>query len=524
MIFFSMLLTLNLTILIATVAALLIHRSRFANSSKQLLVRLAFTTAIVAPIAIAMANSYFEPKNIFEPPVQIAASAPKIESTVMTKSATNSAKIAATTETFGLLTLAFMTLTAGAALFRLVILIRDRRRLANLCADAITLRQIGTIKIQLSRETQTPFAARYARRALIVIPEILVGTDAMTVAIHHELQHHRQRDLQWSALLEVSRLIAGWNPLVLRALERIEEIDELACDENLLGRGQIEVKRYANGLFEAALAITNNREAAFKLAGTARMATSPNFLKRRIEMTLTRKLNSPNRKIAMTLATLAIVITTAATAWAGQGLIKDRRISQSQAEAYAKRINSDIPIVINKRVLKYLNLATGTPRTRFYMRNALKRMKTYQPMIEAKLKSANLSRDLLAVPAMESGFQNTETPTSAGIWQFIPETARRYGLQVDDTHDERLDAARETDAAVAYLSHLQSLFQNDWMLSLLSYNAGESTVQELIAKTGERDIFKLADEGKIASEENANYVAKFIVALIVINNPGLVNE
>jgi beta-lactamase regulating signal transducer with metallopeptidase domain len=523
MIAVTLLIGLNLTLVIASAITLLLHGSEIRASAKQQLVRFAFVIALVSPIIATLASRTFEPVNIFEPPIQVAANSPKSDQPVIVTTATaNSADMKMATERASYAALIFALLTTGAAALRLLRLFKDKRTLARLSRQAFTLRRLGRLKIQLSSQTRTPFAARHLNEALIVIPESLIGTDAMSVAIHHELQHHRQNDLQWNALLEVARLIAGWNPLVRKALERSEEIDELACDENLLGRGQMDVNRYANGLFEAALATQNHRQDAVRLAGTARMATSPNFLKRRIEMTLQEK--KPQKTFVTFATTAAIVLITGATAWAGQGLIKDRRVSQAQAESYAKKINSSIPIVINKRVLKYLNLATGTPRTRFYMRNALKRMKQYQPMIESKLAAAGLPNDLLAVPAVESGYQNHETMIAAGLWQFVPDTARRYGLQVDDLKDERLDPAKETDAAIAYFAHLQSIFQNDWMLSLLSYNAGEKTVQEIVAKTGERDVFKLADEGKIPNEENANYVAKFIVALIIINNPNLVAE
>ena len=322
-----------------------------------------------------------------------------------------------------------------------------------------------------------------------MIPENFIWKpDALDIAIRHELQHHRSHDLQWNLLLEATRLIAGWNPLLRRALERVEELDELACDENLLGRGRIDVKRYARCLFEVAVALTNRDET--KLAGTARMATSRTFLKRRIEMTLHKTTTSKMKTI---FSAIAIVATTATAAWASEGLIKDRRVSETKASSYAKKLN----VPMNKRILKYLNFATGTPRNRFYMRNALKRMKNYRTMIEGKLSIAGLTQDLVALPLMESGYQNTETPTSAGLWQFIPETARKYGLVVDESTDERLDAEKETDAAIKYIAHLQTMFQNDLMLSLLSYNAGE---------------------------KNANYNAKYVASLIIVNNPSLVSE
>ncbi len=522
--------------LIAMIATKLSRkRNAIRNSAKQLLSRALLLSVLVAPVGSMVASNLFAPANLFEPAVQIAATASnqdfktsQISTPFLTLRLSNSDKILKQKKFVLTLALSLVALTFVSAALRLIRIQKDKRKLRQISESAFTIRHLRKVKIQVSEKISVPFAARLSGEALILLPQnLLQNPHALIITTRHELQHHRQNDLQWNNLLEAARFIAGWNPLVCFWLERIEEIDELACDENLLGRGRIDVKRYAVCLYEAALAAQTTRDIA-RLAGTARMATSRQFLKRRIQMTLSfhTQGEKKSQRFLTALALSATLLATTATAWTVEGLIKDRRISLSQAESLKNRaqLKGGIPIVVNKRVLNYLNLATGSPRARFYMRNALKRMKSLKPMIEAKLASANMPYDVFALAAMESGFQNTETMTSAGIWQFVPETGRRYGLQVDDVKDERLDVERETDAAIAYLSHLQSLFKNDWMLSLLSYNMGESSVQDIVDATGERNVFKLADDGKLMRDENANYVPKFMAALIVINNPNLVNE
>ena len=61
------------------------------------------------------------------------------------------------------------------------------------------------------------------------------------------------------------------------------------------------------------------------------------------------------------------------------------------------------------------------------------------------------------------------TAGAAGIWQFMPDTARRYGLRVDDAIDERLDFVKATDAAMRYLNNLHTIF-GDWTLVAAAYN------------------------------------------------------
>jgi soluble lytic murein transglycosylase-like protein len=358
---------------------------------------------------------------------------------------------------------------------------------------------------------------------LVFIPEALLADwTSMKMALHHELQHIRSGDLSWAWLPEVARAVAGWNPFVRYWMDRIEEQDELACDEALLGRRGFDHRAYATCLYEVARAATQTERIA-RPSGTVGMAVAPNFLKRRIEMSLQEMRPTSNWSGRILVAALTTV--TAFSAWAGKGLISDRRITERAAQEYAKKAqaSSEIPIVVNEQVLHWLNQTTATSRKRFWMRNALKRMRTFEPMIRAKLAAAQLPAELMAVPLIETGYQNTETTTAAGIWSFVPQTARNFGLEVSDERDERMDPVKETEAAVRYYLSLQKRF-SDWNLSLLSYNAGESQVEKWVLTSGIRDVYRLADEGVITNQENKNYVPKLMAALIIMKNPDLVRD
>lgn len=173
-----------------------------------------------------------------------------------------------------------------------------------------------------------------------------------------------------------------------------------------------------------------------------------------------------------------------ATAFASKGLVQDRRVNIIQAKAMAVRAQSEtgFPVVVNDLVLKQLNRYIGTPEGREFMRNSLQRMENYKVTVGEYLQKYGVPTEIMAVPIIESGYQNlTEqqsgTPMkAAGLWQFIPSTARNFGLRVDDQKDERLDVSLNTDAAMRLLQSDKLRFK-DWHLSALAYNMGENAVR-----------------------------------------------
>ncbi len=106
--------------------------------------------------------------------------------------------------------------------------------------------------------------------------------------------------------------------------------------------------------------------------------------------------------------------------------------------------------------------------------------------------AAGVPTELLSVGWVESRFSPSAlSPKGArGIWQLMPATARRYGLEVTPRRDDRTDLVHSTRAAARYLADLNRQF-GDWLLALAAYNAGPQRVETAIGRAGSRNFWQL---------------------------------
>jgi membrane-bound lytic murein transglycosylase D len=153
----------------------------------------------------------------------------------------------------------------------------------------------------------------------------------------------------------------------------------------------------------------------------------------------------------------------------------------------------------------------------------LNRMGKYESMISQKLAQRGMPQDLIYLAMIESGFNpKAQSPARAsGLWQFIGETGRRYGLTVSRRLDERNDPAKATDAALAYLSDLHKRF-GSWYLAAAAYNTGENRVGRIMREVTGRERGTDADYYRIANrlpQETRDYVPKLIAAARIAKEP-----
>lgn len=177
----------------------------------------------------------------------------------------------------------------------------------------------------------------------------------------------------------------------------------------------------------------------------------------------------------------------------------------------------------HERVQYWMSYFTG--RSRWHFERYIERAGRYDSMIRTRLGAAGLPQDMIYLAMIESGFaQSIRSRAGAmGLWQFMPETGRRYGLAVDNWVDERRDPFMATDAAIRFLSELNHRF-GSWYLAAAAYNSGPGKIQRGLARgdygalNGNDAFFAMAD-GTFLRRETRDYVPKLIAAALLAKEP-----
>ena len=141
----------------------------------------------------------------------------------------------------------------------------------------------------------------------------------------------------------------------------------------------------------------------------------------------------------------------------------------------------------------------------------------YLRYVCAQVRARSLPGELCLVPIVESALDpHAFSPQGAGgLWQFVPGTARQFGLKVDWWADERRDPVSATTAALDYLEQLHARF-GDWLLALAAYNCGEGRLERALRRNGgeTRGLFDID-----VPRETRNHVAKLLAYAAVFATP-----
>lgn len=195
----------------------------------------------------------------------------------------------------------------------------------------------------------------------------------------------------------------------------------------------------------------------------------------------------------------------------------DTLITELPDSIYKQRLQA-LPFVIevpyNEVVRRYiLRYVKHSPRQLAALQ---RKAEYYFPIFEDILAKHDLPYELCYMPVIESALnpQARSHMGATGLWQFMPTTGKKYGLEINSLVDERMDPIRSTEAACLFLKNLYAIFQ-DWNLVIAAYNCGPGNVNKAIHRAGgKRDFWSIYP---YLPSETRGYLPIFIAASYAMN-------
>jgi len=184
-----------------------------------------------------------------------------------------------------------------------------------------------------------------------------------------------------------------------------------------------------------------------------------------------------------------------------------------------QRIRSQLTFKIpqNRRVVNQRNWYVNHQR---YLDRVAKRSEPFIYYIVEQLEKNNMPIELTLLPIVESAFDPFAYShgRASGMWQFVPDTGKRFGMKQNWWYDGRRDVIASTQGAIKYLKYLHKYFNNDWLLALAAYNSGEGRVQKAVRKNKKKhlpiDFWSLN-----LPKETRDYVPKLLALADIIKRP-----
>lgn len=158
-----------------------------------------------------------------------------------------------------------------------------------------------------------------------------------------------------------------------------------------------------------------------------------------------------------------------------------------------------------------------------YVERMIARSKRYLYHIVEEVEKRDMPSEIALLPMIESGFNPAAYSHmhAAGMWQFIPSTGRKYGLQQTWWYDGRRDVLEATRAALDYLQYLYDMF-DDWQIALAAYNCGEGAMKRAIDRNRRAGLPTDYTSLRLP-RETRNYLPKLQAVKNIITDPDLFN-
>lgn len=180
-----------------------------------------------------------------------------------------------------------------------------------------------------------------------------------------------------------------------------------------------------------------------------------------------------------------------------------------------KRLPTTIETPFNKEVKAFINMYVNKKRS--LVEVMLGMSNYYMPIFEEALEKEGMPLELKYLPVIESALNPTAVSRAgaAGLWQFMPATAKGLGLEINSLVDERRDPVRSSEMGAKYLKELYGIY-GDWSLAIAAYNCGPGNVNKALKRAGgdKKDFWEIYP---FLPAETRGYVPCFIAACYVMN-------
>jgi hypothetical protein len=217
------------------------------------------------------------------------------------------------------------------------------------------------------------------------------------------------------------------------------------------------------------------------------------------------------------IVTLAVILLSGVFVFGIAGDNKDKALHEGTAMFFPEAIDfageaaplqiTDVKERLDRELLINANLDATTALI-------LKRANRVFPIIEPILQQYGVPDDFKYLAVIESGLINAVSPSGAkGVWQFMPDTAKESGMEVNDIVDERYHLEKSTEAACKYFLAAKQRF-GTWTLAAASYNGG---MNGLSKKIEEQKVTNYYDLG--LTEETSRYVFRILALKEIMKQP-----
>ncbi|MGE0885124.1 MAG: transglycosylase SLT domain-containing protein [Blastocatellales bacterium] len=197
---------------------------------------------------------------------------------------------------------------------------------------------------------------------------------------------------------------------------------------------------------------------------------------------------------------------------------ESQNVSEDEVESAVASARLDFNFKPNALIQSFINYYQG--RGRATMEQGLRRSGRFMAMARKIFKEEGVPQDIAWLGQVESAWSPVARSWAAavGLWQFIPGTGARYGLNQNYYVDERSSFEKATRASARYLKWLANRYDGNWELAMAAYNSGEGRVDSAIARSGYADFWEIYQRGLIP-QETRNYVPNILATIIIAKNP-----